>query len=50
MTSLAEVEWYELMVEWREKRNDVDSGALEIFLVIRGNMFIIKLICLFSVF
>ena len=28
----------------------MDSGALEIFLVMRENMLIIKLICLFSVF
>ena len=26
----------------------MDSGALEIFLVMRENMFIIKLVCLFS--
>ena len=37
MTSLVEV-------EWREEKNDVDSGALEIVLVMREIMFIIKLI------
>ena len=41
MTSLVEVEWHELL--W----NDVDSGALELFLVMRENMFLIKLIIFF---
>ena len=43
MTSLVEV-------EWKGEKNDMDSVALEIFLVMRENMFIIELICLFSVF
>ena len=32
-------------VEQREERNDVDSGALEICLVMRENMFNIEFIC-----
>ena len=49
MTSLVEVEWYEL---WNGEEKGMTCGqwSFRDFLVMRENMFIIKLICLFLVF
>ena len=48
MTSLVEMEWYEL---WNgEEKGMTWVVEFRDFLVMRENMFVIKLICLFSFF